>query len=72
MRMGQEEVTEGAVEKRTCYTLQETAEMLRVHPATVRRAIKAGVIKVTRLTEKGTIRITPKEYDRLLTRGTGR
>jgi excisionase family DNA binding protein len=44
------------MDKETFLTVREVAEMLRVHPATVRAAIKRGDIPATRFGRKWLIR----------------
>ncbi len=48
-------------------TIQEAADRLRVHGATVRRLIKRGAIKAVRLGGGKSVRILETEVDRLLT-----
>jgi excisionase family DNA binding protein len=48
------------------YSVNETAEMLQVHPQTLYRAIKKGEVKAVRVSGKGSLRIPRKEADRLL------
>jgi excisionase family DNA binding protein len=52
------------------YTVPETAELLGVHPETVRRNIRSGRIKAFKVGGgAGPWRITAKEIERLIQRG---
>ena len=59
----------GMTDKRQAFSIKDTAEMLDVHPRTIKRAIKDGQIVITRI--RDAVRIPRKEIDRLLT-GKGR
>lgn len=50
----------------TYYTVQEVAEALKVSVSTVRRAVKAGDIEVTRIGTSGQIRVSQNALDRYL------
>src|SRR5262249_25433735 len=52
------------------YTLQEVAEVLRVSVSTVRRAVKAGELDVTRVGTLGQIRVSQQALDRYVERST--
>lgn len=57
-------------EKQRAYSIKDTADMLDLNPATIRRAIADGEIKVTKI--RDSIRIPQKEIDRLLMTGEER
>lgn len=47
-------------------TLQECAKILKVHHMTIRRYIKSGKLKATRIGEKGMYRIKVEDLKRLM------
>ena len=49
-------------------TIKQVAKELQIHPATVRRWIREGKLKVTRLGHR-TVRITEEEFERLKREG---
>jgi excisionase family DNA binding protein len=63
-------ITEVVVAEKQAYSIKDTAKILSLNPATIRRAIADGEIKVTRV--RDSIRIPQKEIDRLLMTGEER
>ena len=59
------------MEEKRIYTIEELAKLLQLSPLTIRRAVKAGKIKVIRLGsgEKAPIRITSVEVEKILNEG---
>lgn len=50
------------------YTVRQVAELLDMHPETIKRHIRAGQIKATKLSEKSPYKISKEELHRLLGR----